>query len=207
MDCSICYSKIVDKVFMTCISQHPFCFKCLLRTVETNSELKGCPLCRGGDKYIMLTNDNIDTQIIPVDDFYSLTYFKKSLPILQKYLGDDVTVNTCLISEIMLLCYIKNIKQLDITHKLMTLNYKIDDIIPLIRWNGMKSIEETGIEFVGNLFSELLGTGTNQHPIEPRRSNGSVIFGTGTGPPGSIPLSFPFGLPNNNVFGLERCGF
>ena len=43
---------------MTCSSQHPFCFKCLLQSVEANTELKSCPNCRGGDKFIMLTNDN-----------------------------------------------------------------------------------------------------------------------------------------------------
>ena len=113
MECAICYNLIVDKVSRTCISQHPFCFKCILSNIEANSEstspLGNCASCRGGDKYIMLTNElnqpvdehysNIprrttqSTQInepLPSsqsDPFYTLKYFKKSLPILQKNHG------------------------------------------------------------------------------------------------------------------------
>jgi hypothetical protein len=147
MECSICYNPIIDKVFMTCSSQHPFCFKCLLQNVEANSELKSCPNCRGGDKFIMLTNETIPSGT----GFYSLDYFKKSLPILQKILGDSVTANTCLISELILVCYVKNKKQLNIAHKLISSGDSIDDIVPFIKWDEKRSLEDIGIEVVGGL--------------------------------------------------------
>lgn len=151
MECSLCSEEMIDKVFMTCSTQHSFCFKCLLKSVEVNSELKSCPNCRGGDKFIMLTN-NINTEI---NDFYSLNYFKKSLPILQKILNNGVTINTCLISEILLVSYIKNKKQIEVCHKLLELDYKLDDLISLIKWNGKRNLEEIGMEFLGNLATDL----------------------------------------------------
>lgn len=136
MDCSVCYNPIIDKVLMTCTSQHQFCFKCLLKNVEANLELKSCPNCRGGDKFIMLTNETESEDT----GFYSLKYFKKSLPILKKILGDSV-INSCLISEIILVYYVKNKKQLDIAHKLIIDN-NMDDIIPFIKWNKKRSFVE-----------------------------------------------------------------
>ena len=60
MECAICYKPIVDKVSRTCSSQHPFCFQCVLSTIEANAELGTCASCRGGDKFIML-NSEINT--------------------------------------------------------------------------------------------------------------------------------------------------
>jgi len=134
MDCSICYNQIIDKVYMTCNSQHPFCFRCLLESVEVSSELKYCPNCRGGDKFILLSNNSTSTGV----GFYSLDYFKKSLPILQKMLG--IITNTCLVSEAILVFYVKNKKQLDIAHELIALDYSIDDVSSLIKWNDQRNL-------------------------------------------------------------------
>jgi hypothetical protein len=163
MECSICFNQIVDKVSMTCSGQHPFCFKCLLQNVEANSELKSCPNCRGGDKFIMLTyNSNASG----INGFYSLDYFKKSLPIIQKILGDSVTVNTCLISEIILIFYVKNKKQLDAAHKLMSQGESIDSVVSILKWDEKRNIEDIGIEMIGGL-AEFLGFAVPTMPTAP----------------------------------------
>ncbi len=163
MECSICFSQSVDKVSMTCSSQHSFCFKCLLQNIEANNKLKSCPNCRGGDKFIMLT-PNPTTSGTPItsgtNGFYSLNYFKKSLPIMQKILKDNITINTCLISEIILICYIKNKKQLEIAHKLLSLEESIDSIVSIIRWDERKNLEDIGVEIFNGLATnglEFLG--------------------------------------------------
>ena len=212
MECSICFNPIVDKVSMTCSSQHPFCFKCLLQNVEANAELKSCPNCRGGDKFIMLTND---TTLHSNDSFYSLQYFKKSLPIIQKILGDIVTANTCLISETILVFYVKNKKQIDAVHKLMSVGESLDTVVSVIRWDERRNLEDIGVEMIGGL-AELFGIppmGSHSHipstsdrpSSEQRRQQrartthesterGSrVIFGTGPPPPGSFVFPFTFG--------------
>ena len=167
MECSICFNPIVDKVLMTCSTQHAFCFKCLLGIIEANSELKGCPNCRGGDKFIMLTTEANSS------GFYSLDYFRKSLPILQKILGDNVIANTCLVSELILVCYVKNKKQLNIAHKLISsddtgrgLKEVIEDIVPYIKWDEKKSIENIGLEMIGGL-AEFLGMPPHTHEPQP----------------------------------------
>jgi len=179
MECSICYNPIVDKVSMTCSSQHTFCFKCLLKSIETNHELKSCPNCRGGDKFIMITGDLGSTE---VNDFHTLVYFKKSLPLLQKILNDSVNVNTCLISELLLVCYVRNKKQLDIAHRLLGLDYKIEDIVPLIKWDSKNNFEDMGLDFLTNLATEMFGNQIppqSSHPPPPpppRTARASIPF-------------------------------
>lgn len=222
MECSICFGPIVDKVSMTCSSQHSFCFKCLLRAIEVTSELNSCPNCRGGDKYIMITNGTGPTG----SGFYSLEYFKKSLPFLQKILGDSVIANTCLISEIILICYIKNQKQLNLAHKLLSNGIddpiSIDDIVPFIKWDEKRNLEDLG-EVIGGL-AELFGMShvhapnsgpgsiprpsrpppeqrerrTNERPIREQRERGPrIILGSGPSPFGPSFLPFLFGPGNS----------
>lgn len=170
--CSICHSEIVDKVYMTCSAKHPFCFKCLLQSVEATNELKNCPNCRGGDKFIMIESDTSES----TNDFYTLNYFKKSIPILQKILNDNnVTPNSCLISEYLLISYTKNKKQLEIVHKLLSQDYKIADLIPLIRWYEKRSMDDIGMEFIGSIASDFLngftGAPSNFPPVFERAPN------------------------------------
>lgn len=147
MECSICHSEIVDKVYMTCMARHPYCFKCLLLSVETTNELKNCPLCRGGDKFIILENSDTPEN----NDFYSIYQFKKSIPILHKILSENVSSNSCLIPEYLLLNYVKNKKQIMLVNFLIEHDQKIDDIIPLIKWNDKKSIEELSSDILNNI--------------------------------------------------------
>jgi len=174
MECAICFNQIVDKVSMTCGGQHPFCFKCLLQNVEANSELKSCPTCRGGDKFIMIPNDSTTSG---ANGFYSLEYFKKSLPIMQKILGNSVTENTCLISETMILFYVKNKRQLDAAHKLMSQGESIDAVASILKWES-RSLEDIGIETIGTL-AEMFGFGI---PIPTNRTHAHVPSGAGMSP-------------------------
>lgn len=145
MECSICLNKIVDKVLMTCSSQHAFCFKCIIEYIDTESELKNCPNCRGGGQYIMLGNEMSQIGPIVTNDFYSLNYFKKCIPVLQKILQDPT--NSCLISENMLITYVKNKKQFEIAHKLLSSGESIDTIVTVIKW------DRVGAETIGNIFN------------------------------------------------------
>lgn len=148
MECSICFNQIHDKVSMTCASQHMFCFKCIVQYIEANSELKNCPNCRGGDKFIMITSDLVHTN---TNDFYSLDHFKKSIPLLQKILQDSVVSNTCLISEMLLVCYVKNKKQLEIAHKLLNIGEQMDTVVNVIKWDSYDHVPDS----VGNIFNIL----------------------------------------------------
>ncbi len=164
MECSICYNQIVDKVTMTCSGQHTFCFKCIIEYVDANSELGNCPNCRGGQSYIMLGNEASSTNT----DFYSLYYFKKCIPILQKILQDST--NSCLISETMLITYLKNKKQLDIAHKLLSSGETIDTVVTVIKWNE-KNVIDMGAETIGSIFNIL------RPEITRASRNGVSIFG------------------------------
>ena len=141
-----------------------------------------------------------------------MQYFKKSLPILQKILKNNVTTNTCLISEIILVCYVKNKKQLDLAHKLMNIGETLETVVSGIKWDEKKSFEDLGAEVIGGLV-DFFGTPINninqpeytarpfverEQQNENNRNNfGSTIPGPGPGPgPGSLPLfmtnQFPF---------------
>ncbi len=196
MECSVCFNQIVDKIFMTCSSQHSFCFKCILQNIEANSELKSCPNCRGGDKFIMLTNDLNTTG---ANGFYSLEYFKKSLPIMQKILGDSITINTCLVSENILVCYVKNKKQLDIAHKLVSLGESIDAIVAILKWDEKKQPGNVGA-------AEIFGMPAVFMPNQQRSQNNSREQNNGPRTANGISFSGLFGLPfspNGSIFGDE----
>ena len=185
---------------MTCSAKHPFCFKCLLLSVEATNELKNCPMCRGGDKYIKLENAEGQES----SDFYTLSYFKKSIPILQKILNENISANSCLVSEYLLINYVKNKKQLDIVLKLFAQDYKLSDLIPLIKWNERKSMDDIGGEFLGNLISAAANDFFGGPPPEffrPPRPDGPTNEQNGPsgprfgGPPPpffSGPFPFPF---------------
>jgi len=160
-NCPICHSEITDKVHMTCKAMHSFCFKCILKCVEKTSKLTVCPLCRGGEKFIIL-----DSNVRECDEFGSTCHLMKSVSILQKVLSMNLSTNSCIVSESLLINYIKNKKQLELAHKLLNENYKIEDIILLIKWDSKKSFENMGSDFVsdfvGGFVNEIFSqTGSN----------------------------------------------
>ncbi len=161
-ECPICHSEIKDKVYMTCSSRHAFCFECILKGVEASNELKNCPMCRGGgfDRYILV--DNNENICDNTNNFYSISNFKRSLPIVQKILELDPGQNSCLISEKLLLFYVKNKSQIEYTN-ILNNKYSIDEIIPVIKWNMKNESGENVIvnDLLGTLASGLF---TGQHP-------------------------------------------
>ncbi len=149
-ECSICHEIIIDKVFMTCSSQHSFCFKCILQGIELTGELKSCPNCRGPEgiekKFILLEKRYIINLDEDEQNFYSLNYFKKSLPVLQRL--TNLSNNTCLLSEHVLSVYINNKKQLEFFYEVIKIGKQIDDIFNFIKWKYTHEHEyENGIEF------------------------------------------------------------
>jgi len=113
-DCFICQQPIVDEANFTCPAAHGCCFRCILEYIEKNKELKTCPICRGGLKFITLgpnyyTDNNITADI---DPFYTIQNFKECLPILYKIL--NIKEESYLISEELILLYQKNKKQLQL---------------------------------------------------------------------------------------------
>lgn len=171
MECSICYNQIQDKVSMTCGSQHAFCFKCILQYIEANQELKNCPNCRGGEKFIMISSEPSSGTN---NDFYSLDYFKKSMPVLQKVLQDSTVSNTCLIAEVLLVSYVKNKKQLDIAHKLINIGESVDTLVPLIKWDSIESSFGSIPAELGNIFSSVFRPEINRMA----RDGGFYYYGT-----------------------------
>jgi hypothetical protein len=169
-DCSICHSELKNQVYMTCGSKHPFCFECLLKSVEATKELKSCPLCRGGDKFIMV--DQACNQIEgDHESYYSLHNFKKSIPILQKVLKQE-TSNTCLVSDKILIAYIKNKKQLEFSKILLSHKYEIDEILSFIRWEKEKDIRDDVCDFLSNIAVDVLyrGNGGGAPQNQPNMS-------------------------------------
>lgn len=175
-DCAICHCQIVDKVFMTCSAKHPFCFGCILKTIEVNNTLKNCPSCRGGDKYILVEKYNEQNG----SDFYTLAHFKKCIPIIQIISKEDITPNSCLISENALLIYIKNKIQLDIIHKIMpNSDYDLNNIIPIFKWT-IKSPQQS---FDDSEFMSSINSINNTLSSLPGLSN---IISTFPHPPGML---------------------
>lgn len=152
-DCTICHNEIYHRTMMTCKATHSFCFKCILEYVEKNTELKSCPNCRGGNKFIIIpiesneeSNVEVTTsdisvttnnkKISPKFDFYSLDTFKGSLPILQKIKKLD-SDNSCLVSESTLLLYINNKEPLCLASRILKskeFNYEIEDLVKIFKW-------------------------------------------------------------------------
>jgi hypothetical protein len=157
MECSICYNKINDShVEMTCMSRHSFCFKCIIENVETHSELKPCPLCRGGSKYILLNLGQATKG--STGSFYSTDYFLESLPIINKLIKCKFT-NSCLVSEEALVFYVKNKKQINMFNKLVRDRKEenaeedtIDELIDCIKWERK---DESKRSIFGSLFNGL----------------------------------------------------
>ncbi len=152
-DCPICHSEIKGKVFMTCSSKHAFCFECILKSVESSKELKNCPMCRGGgeNKYILIDSNTVDEN---PENFYSISRFKKSFPIIQRILKVDVSQNSCLVSDKLLLTYVKNKKQLEFAD-ILSRTFPIDEIIPLIRWNKGQEISGELSDLMGAVATEI----------------------------------------------------
>lgn len=195
MECTLCNLEMVDKVYTTCSAKHAFCFSCILKNIEITNEIKPCPLCRGGEKYIMIENVPNTIQR-DSDNFYSLDYFRKSIPILQKILSDNnVSPNSCLLSEQLLVTYVKNRKQLEIAHKLLVQdNYKIPDIIPLIKWYEKRGFDEIGAEIFTNIANEIFNPrqvhlGGQQVP--PTEQNPRHFFNSPNISFGTFPFQFP----------------
>lgn len=161
--CSICYTESIDnKVNTTCSYQHSFCFSCILHYIQTNNGFdNGCPNCRGGDKFILINNNNntssTNTSSTNNEEFYTIKYFYKSIPILKKISNKDMIGNSCIISYEILLLYIANKSQIEITNVLLNNNYILDDIIKFIKFNK-KNINNTESNFrdiVNNIANEF----------------------------------------------------
>ncbi len=151
-ECPICHSEINEKVFMTCSSKHAFCFECILKSVESSKELKNCPMCRGGDNKYILIDSNISDK--NSENFYSIARFKKSLPIIQRILKTEVSHNSCLVSDRLLLTYAKNKKQLELVDILIK-SYPSDDIFPFIKWNKGHEIAIDLSDLMGAMATEI----------------------------------------------------
>ena len=56
--CTICFTEnISDPVYLTCEAMHKFCFKCVLKYVNTEREGKStCPNCRGSNIKFLLNS-------------------------------------------------------------------------------------------------------------------------------------------------------
>jgi len=109
-ECSICQLPIVEKISLTCPAAHSFCFKCILDYIEKHQELKSCPNCRNGLKFITLGHVDDEETDPETDPYYTIKYFKECLPILYKIKKQE----SYLISEYMLLLYLANKKQLEL---------------------------------------------------------------------------------------------
>jgi hypothetical protein len=129
-ECSICQSDIKDKIKMSCGSQHEYCFECILKNIEVTGELRTCPLCNGGDKFIIF---DVNQQYHSTDNYYSIYLFTKSLPVIKKILKDK-SQNTCIVSEKILQFYIKNKIQLEFVQTLNK-DYELDEIVKYIKFH------------------------------------------------------------------------
>ena len=152
--CTICQDRVKDEIKMTCEASHSFCFKCILQDVETHGLLKPCPNCRNGLKFILMLNKLKNDVVNNVSDpFYSTKYFEECLPILNKIVKDNGQ-KSCLISEEILLLYIKNKKQLKIAKQ-----FNIEEVFDTIKW--VKPIKSTsnrgGLIDITNIMNGLQG--------------------------------------------------
>lgn len=137
LKCSICMQTFVDPVYMSCMASHEFCFKCILTWVEGKEKIENsCPICRGGDTCILLSN------IKPVKnrEHPSLYHFLKNKVILEKVLRLPNNENSCVISDKLIFLYLKNKKQLELlnTYNISTIyeeSYQLYEMIDIIRWD------------------------------------------------------------------------
>ncbi len=175
MDCPLCFTPIVDTVFMTCSAEHSYCFKCILGCVESNeTNFKKCPNCRGGRNYIkIIEKDKFDKSN---EDFYSLDYFKKSLPILIKICNSEVE-NSYLVSTETLLTYIKNKEILTMAHFLLENNYPITKIVKNMNWLS-KSMKLTSSDIIPlGIMSQIIRTMTQEESTTHRHEESESAGG------------------------------
>lgn len=172
-ECSICQSELKDKINMSCGAQHEFCFECILKNVEITGELRTCPLCNGGDKFIIL---GVNQQHQHTDNYYSTYLFVKSLPIIKKILKDK-SQNTCVISEKILQFYISNKTQLEFVHTLNK-DYELDEIIKYIRWElSTNNITDVMMGLAGDyIFGSGGFNGQNQGQQNQGSGRGNNIY-------------------------------
>jgi len=129
-ECTICQEPVIDEIKMTCEAAHSFCFRCIVKDVETHGILKPCPNCRNGLKYILVQNyrSKNNKADISTDPFYTLKYFEDCLPILNKISNQGQ--KSCLISEVLLQLYVSNKKQLKFAKK-----HNVDEVFDIIKWS------------------------------------------------------------------------
>ncbi len=194
MDCAICQARTDDPVSMTCNFRHKFCFKCVLEYIEKNKELKSCPYCRGGEKSILLSEPMSPSgaaggptgqtgQDRPAGpSFYSTEYLVKSLQILNKLCAG--TSNSCIVSEKLLLLYIKNKKQLSVYHVLKNTGiYTDEELASLINF------EKTGPKPVPIVTSIDVNNGLDMLNMFLNIASGPAWDAMpGTGPQGPNPF-------------------
>lgn len=128
-ECPICQNSFTDPIKLSCRSSHEFCFSCILKWLEKKEKLDSCPLCRGGDKFIIITSGK------PSQNYKhgSFNHFMLSKDILQKAtLLRVAPENSCLISEKLLLTYVKNKDQLELA---IESRMDSDKLFKLIRWD------------------------------------------------------------------------
>lgn len=126
--CSICHLKIQDSVSMACKGMHSFCFLCIITWIGQQKKLDCCPICRGGDKYIIIKNTEINNKNYL---YNTLSHFSLCKPILEKILRETTNENSCLVSERVVLTYIKNEKQLQL---LFESKMPLEDLMYIINW-------------------------------------------------------------------------
>ena len=171
-ECTICQEPVTDEIKMTCAASHSFCFKCILKDVETNGQLKPCPNCQTGLKYILVLNrsKNVNNSTEP---FYTIKFFEECLPLLNKIaLSGPDSEKSCLISEFTLLLYIKNKKQLKHVKQCITNGSDIDDIFDLIKW--IRPQGRSSLSLPQSFSNILFNSGSGSGPIGPSGPIGSI---------------------------------
>ncbi len=133
--CPICKENVVDAVYTTCSARHSFCFSCILGMVPT-SETLSCPVCRGGNEYIIV--DNINKFDANDTDYNSLKSFIKYKKVIMALASDDKNHNCCLVSTECLLFYINNKEQFELL-EFISSKYELSNAIKLIKWSNTRT--------------------------------------------------------------------
>ena len=134
--CSICQKNAYEPVYMSCSSFHTYCFSCITKWYKTKEYNTTCPVCRGGDDCIILSNIKPEYST----DYYSLYTFLYLQPYLCKILNITENNNTCIIPSRLIILYMKNKSSIEILHgylsnKNITSTMNIKDIIKCIKWD------------------------------------------------------------------------
>lgn len=153
--CPICLENIIEPINYTCYAQHSVCFKCLLKNVSNSDNIK-CPLCRGGNSYIILLNKNYNDKYIKSDNetklkcvnkiadmnemkenFESIDFFLSCIYYINKLLCIELD-NISIISFNILKTYVLNKNQF-IMAKFCENMYDKEIIYELIKWKNINS--------------------------------------------------------------------